>query len=354
MGKPYLGILIGNRDRNAILNGEGYEKVDLYLDAAKKYGLQICFFRFNDIDMKSNVVIAKFPKGHNTWTTRKISVPKVIHNRAVYGTRQQNQIVKLRKRGFVLFNGWNTYSKLKIHQLLEKHRSLKAYSPITRLFTKRNLNYFCRFSSFFLKPDRGAVGKGIVKLSKVEANLWRITHQNKNRKLIFEKTKEELFDFLVRYTKGSRCILQQTIVLQTYNKRPFDIRVSVQKNFEGKWQVTGMVAKVAGKGHYLSNVFQGGTVKRLDEIYWNSSYLRIKNKISTVALQIIRYLEKNLSNLSDVGFDFGVDDEERIYFIEMNSRDQRYSFLLAGMEQTFQETYENPIAYGKYLISQNL
>ena len=61
------------------------------------------------------------------------------------------------------------------------------------------------------------------------------------------------------------------------------------------------------------------------------------------------YLASRLHRLGDVGLDIGVDQEGNPQFIEMNGRDQRYSFAKGGLKKVFYNTYANPIRYAVYL-----
>ncbi|WP_376768681.1 YheC/YheD family protein [Paenibacillus foliorum] len=45
--------------------------------------------------------------------------------------------------------------------------------------------------------------------------------------------------------------------LATYEGRPFDLRISVQRDASGEWQLTGIVAKIASKKTLLTNIAQG-------------------------------------------------------------------------------------------------
>ena len=338
-----------------MLSDESYEKAHLYQKVAQKHKIDVCFFRLEDINFQNKNVLVRFKKdpGAVSWQIKQIPIPRVIHNRAIYGLSKLPYLKKLSAMGATVYNYWNGYSKLKIHRLIEKKGNLQKYLADTRRFQYENLRYFLKYNSFFLKPDKGSVGNGIIKIDRFSLDSWKITHQIKSSKKIYIKKENELYSFLSNYIAKQRYILQKSIRLQTYQQSPFDVRVSAQKNEIGQWQVTGMVGKVASQGCYLSNLFQGGTVKTLETIYGRSA-VHVKKRLAKAAIDIASYLSKQLPNLADIGFDFGIDNKGNVIFIEMNSRDQRYSFLLAGMNNTFEMTYENPVAYGKYLLKRKL
>lgn len=348
----WLGVLINDWEWKKIKEGTSHEQIDLYLSASQKYNVGILFFRLSDISLKNLTVIGNI-KQDNQWYTKKLALPKVIHNRAWFNNKiSGHKLRKIERTGIRIYNSWNGYDKLFIHQTIAKNPDLIQYLPITRSFTHKNLQYFLQRNSFFLKPNRGSVGRGIMKVSKISENEWEVSHQNKKavqkKKLHYKK----LYHYLSRYIRTKKYMIQETIDLLAFRRAPFDIRVSVQKNGKGKWQMNGMVGKVALKGRYLSNVAQGGSVVKLEKLFSESNfdYKLMERNLYKISLDIVHYLDKCLPSLADVGFDFGIDQRGYPYFIEMNSRDQRYSFLLANMRDTFRLTYENPIGYGHFLL----
>lgn len=354
MRKQMLGVLFSDRDWKSIWNRTSSEDVDLYVDAATRHGIGVCFFRIRDIDSRTQTVLAMTKASGGEWQRKHMPLPRVIHNRAVHRLNTtESSLRALRSRGVTVYNYWNNFSKLSIYRKIRKSRALAHYLPHTCRFTRENLRKYLRYRSFFVKPDRGSVGKGIVKAERCAPGVWRATWHQDGVIVTDGVETRHLYSYLKRITGGVWCILQRSIGLLTHDGCPFDVRVSVQRDGTGRWQVTGMVGKVARRGSHLSNVYQGGRVVRLDDLFTGRPVTRssAEQMLSKAALQIVRHLARALPHLADIGFDFGVARSGRPYFIEMNCRDQRYSFRLAGMMTTFQRTYENPIAYGKHLLT---
>lgn len=103
----------------------------------------------------------------------------------------------------------------------------------------------------------------------------------------------------------------------------------------------------------MTNVVKGGKVKRTQLLFEHSGFNteQMTATVQKVSLSIAQYLSVKLSHLADIGLDMGIDKDENIKFIEMNGRDQRYSFRKANMSQTFYRTYETPMHYAKYLLN---
>jgi len=352
MTKLRIGVLYNKRDLKNILNNKTHEQANLYMKAAKRYNVEVCFFCFNSINFNKRIVLAYFWENHQ-WYSKRIPLPHIIHNRVIYTTRLYDSFEKLSNLGITIYNFWNNYGKFKIHKTIKINPSLRKYLPSTRLFTKNNLTHFLNYPSFFIKPNRGSVGVGIIKVTSFGENKWKVVEQLKRNKTTKIISSDELYSYLSKIVGSKTYILQKTIPLKTYQNRPFDIRVSTQKNSSGNWQVTGMVGKVAAKNLYLSNVYQGASVATIEQLFANDdiSANQVQSMLSTAALSIVKHLERYIPNLSDVGFDFGIAKNGKPYFIEMNFRDQRYSFALADMHSAFYATYDNPIGYGKFLAN---
>lgn len=355
MKREWLGILVndslieGIRKKNT-----GHENLRFYQEAGEKYQLTPCYFRLQDISLRENKVTA-FAESNGNWRTVRISLPSIIHNRAIFHTPKAMERMKLlANQGVQIYNFWNRYSKLYIARLLEEEPELHPFLPKTLLFSQENCQtMYEEFLSFLAKPVKGSVGEGIILCEKADEHSFFIKFRQNKRMIKHRVSSKILYHALKRITGNSKYLLQEKIPLATYEESPFDLRVSVQKNGSGEWGVTGMVCKVAHPGHFLSNVAQGGRVVPLEQALSAYSHLqvdKVTKKVEEAALSVTHFLDQKLPHLADVGYDFGIDEQGQPYFIEMNSRDQRYSFAKGNMMERWRLTYENPIAYGKYLL----
>nr|WP_245203882.1 YheC/YheD family protein [Ammoniphilus resinae] len=283
-----------------------------------------------------------------------MEIPRVIYNRArLYSQGDKRTLQQLVKTGRIVFNQWNLYGKLYLYELLTENKKLRPYLPQTLPFDKDHLNKCIdQWTSFFVKPNKGSVGMGIKKATKLSDGEWElqyVKHGVRERKVM---NKEALTAFLTS-ALSRRHHIQETIPLARWKGAPFDIRISVQKGMDGTWKVPGMVAKVAAKGNFLTNVAQGGKCYPLESILDPPLKApKIKDHLEEVAIQFVKYLDGKIPHLADVGFDFGIDQKGHPYFIEMNLRDQRKCFVKGKMLDVWGRLFESPLAYGRYLLNQ--
>ena len=203
-----LGVLFSSRDWRGFLSGTGKERLDLYLKAAQNRGLRICF-RVEDIDLKSMKVRAtveqKTTAGSRSTCGFLKSSTTEIHR---VGTAE-GVLKTLEIRGIIIFNSWNNYGKLRIHRYIYSNPVLRRYLPETCRFTQSNLKRFLEYNSFFVKPDRGSVGRGVIKVSRLFANRWIVTRQVKDRTSTDLVRTDSLYRLLNKYTGRRRHLLQR-------------------------------------------------------------------------------------------------------------------------------------------------
>ncbi|MGG1554664.1 YheC/YheD family protein [Paenibacillus ferrarius] len=359
--RPYVGILVNDTLFAGIPNGHTlYEEISFYRDACKQYKLTPCYFRMQDVHLPSMKVHA-YVQQESCTERMWIDLPKVIHNRAIFLDAASNQILEQwTQRGIHLFNRWNRYSKMRIHNLLLKNEQIRPHLPSTYPATLANVKMMmASYTSLILKPTNSSIGRGIMKLEKLPSGRWKLTYPASMkltnrvwRKFLFRKG---LPLTLRRKIASTSYLIQQCLPLATVNGRPFDLRVSVQRGSSGEWGITGIVAKVASRKHFLTNVAQGGKVATLPDLL-SAAYPHLDPeavccRVAEFSLLVARHLSSELPALADLGLDVGITTEGFPLFIECNGKDQRYSFKEAGMQDNWKSTYYNPMAYAKYLLS---
>ncbi|TMV53069.1 YheC/YheD family protein [Paenibacillus mesophilus] len=351
MDQRFIGILVGDSWYRRIPNGRTYhESLPCYEKAGKLHGVTPCYFRLKDIHPGQPFITA-YVKTEEGYKRCRIPAPAVIHNRTLY-TRKRPKLAirRLVEDGKRIFNEWNRYGKGYIHQLLMTEPTLRPHLPHTREATPSAIKeMMALFPRLILKPNSSSIGMGIMKLERTEHG-WLLHGAAKGRAIAFRET---LPAVIRRKLKSRPYLVQQLLPLATYNGRPFDLRVSVQRNETGDWQITGIAAKVAKPGAFRTNVAQGGVVYTLDKVleaYPNLHKEAVRHGISDFSLRVAYHLSRFLPQLADIGLDVGLTEHGFPMFIECNGRDLRYSFQQGNMPDTFQQIYSNPVGFAKYLL----
>lgn len=349
MKKETVGILLDDNTFARLPSRHtGNEQLHLYNRAAKELKLAPPFY------MNLRRITGSSATGYTfsgrRYRLQRRPLPRVVHNRDLALRPGMNTKLTRLARSSVVFNRKNRFSKTKIAAILAKDKALRPYLPDTFVYSPARLaQTMGKYSALFIKPASGSVGDGIVKLSRTGHDRW-LVQWNKQQRLSGAKARA----LVHRVAAGKPYLIQEAVQLALYHGRPYDIRVSVQKGLSGAWQITGMVGKVAAPGRHVTNVAKGGSVKHCSALFRHSGFppADTARTVERVSLHIAACLDRHLPHLADLGLDMGIDRNGRVKFIEMNGRDQRYSFRKAGMSAVFFRTYRTPMAYAKRLTAQ--
>ncbi|SFF71279.1 YheC/D like ATP-grasp [Planifilum fulgidum] len=350
-----VGILLGSPVIHKILSGKPtYERAELYFECGHRIGLTPVLFNLEGLDLTKEQVSGYVWSPTSKRYLRTVQpLPRVIHKRILSSSPKLASL--FRKLGKRLFNPPINRNKLRIHALLRQNARLKPHLPETRGGNHWDAvpKMFQRHPVIFIKPVVGSLGHSILKIEATGDGRYLLqSHRGKNQSL----SEDQLKRFLSKLFSSQRdFFLQQGISLAKYRGSPFDLRVSVQKGAEGRWEISGAVAKVAPRKGILTNLSQNGRAVPAKTVLSHAFPGRnpedLLEKIYDLSLEICQTLEKSHPGFADAGLDIGIDQRGKPWFIEVNFRDLRYSFRSAGEPQMFQNTYFHPMCYAKFLLS---
>jgi glutathione synthase/RimK-type ligase-like ATP-grasp enzyme len=263
---------------------------------------------------------------------------------------------RLLRDGPRIFNTCNRYGKDEIHAILRRSEELRSFLPATALGLPGLKLMMGRFGDLILKPCRGSIGKGVMRLVHRGAGTWNwIYFSSRSRRWISVPVTEEALPRALRaHLAAVPYLVQERIPLAVIGRRPFDLRVTVQRGWGGEWQITGMFAKLAAPGGFVSNIARGGEALSsglaLEKAFPGEAAAHIRMAVGTLSLSVARWLEQSLPGLADIGLDIGIAADERLFFIECNGRDQRYGFRKAGLAEVWKDSYRRPMGYARFLL----
>lgn len=355
MNTPTVGILVDGLIYNRVKkNRSYYQPINFYEEACLQFGLCPCFFRLRDITLETNQVNALVKGDKGKYELKVITIPQIIHNRGLFFRNESKLKIKdLQKKGVAIFNDRNRFGKWGVYEILMKNEELEPHLPETKRASSGNfIEMMEKHKKLIIKPNSGSLGSGVILVENKEDDLWEV-RSRQNR----EDFANEWPEFIRKKVLNKNYIIQERIPLAEYQGCPFDLRVSVQKNGLGEWQVTGVVGKVAKIGNYVTNVAKGGTCKTLNELlndYSDLDFNEVYQSIEDFSIKAVTELNKYFPNLADVGLDIGLTTEGFPMFIECNGRDLRISFKIAKMHEVWKATYTTPISYARYLFDSKL
>jgi hypothetical protein len=212
--------------------------------------------------------------------------------------------------------------KMKKHKEMLKHPGLRRYLPETHWLSPEKAKQMLKsYSTIFIKPNHGTGGSGIIRVKK-KSNGYEVSY-GKKRKYV---SSHSVYKAIQSYKKPSeRYLVQRGLRLAKYNGSIFDIRVYMQKPYS-KWTMSGMVARVAAPNRYVTNYHKGGhgesLNKVLSKLFKNNKGKVIDRlkKMAKLSFVIAEFLNKRHPRIRELGIDFGIEKNGRLWIIEANTR----------------------------------
>ncbi|MBD1372915.1 YheC/YheD family protein [Hazenella sp. IB182357] len=349
-----VGILISRRIFRACLQGDSpYDPLDLYDQYARENGLDAVFFTMDHLMLEKRKVYAYRRTDSGVYDQTCIPLPAVIHNRIKpVATLEKFKILQAIPE-VQLFNQNNRLDKWTVYHQLSSHPEIVAHLPETKILNLKNFeSMMANHNSIYLKPRDMSLGIGVRSLHHNQ-DVIRV-YDSKGGRIRISKSKWR--DWIRHLMKHENLLVQQTIWLSSLSDRPFDLRVSVQKNGEGKWSTSGMVAKIGRSKAVATNLAVGGKLDVARATLKAAGFEnteKIEQEIEKVVLKAASYLSEKYPGLADLGFDIAIDQNGRIWIIEVNGRDLRITFYLAKEMESWRKTFATPMAYAAYLLKTN-
>jgi len=363
--RPLIAILTMDDDEERF-RGNRSNFVDLIRTGAEM-GVLVCVVTVNHLKLKQKRIVAyMYDPVTKTWSQQLVGLPHVIYNRIPH--RQDEKLPEVQKAlkaalkhpEIKLFNPF-FFNKWSLFEWLGKGKTTARYIPATRKMSSLTelAAMLRRYPVVYLKPILGKAGKGIMRVEKIASGA-----ENKTEYVLtVQETKgsesykfgsiAQLWSNIQKETEHQPYIVQRGISLAKHRKRPFDLRLLVQKNYRGEWAVTGVGARLAGKQSITTHVPRGGSIddpeKLLASAFDEETAKRIVTRAKNAALAIARQIERKSGHkLGEMSMDIGVDVQGGIWFFEANSKPMKFD-----EPHIRKKSLERIIQYALHLIRTN-
>lgn len=329
-------------------------------DACRSEGAFVYFFTPNEVRSTSERVEGWTLTGQEYKSS--FPIPDVIYNRLP--SRRLDGIPELQSflaRAKSVF-GTRVFNE-KYLDKTEVFGALRGYKPALRYLPESHpytgpdqLRRMCRrYQSVFLKPITGSLGKGIIRITRKTAGGYTVASSvgPESRKHYAS------LDALVRAMSGrlrlNRYQIQRGLELIRVGNRPVDFRALAQKDRTGKWNVTSIVARIAGNNRFVSNVAQGGTIGPVRQTVAKSNLAgaraAVPGRLKQAAICIARGIDARVAaHFGELGIDLAVDRSSgRVWLLEVNAKPAKNDSGLLNEAQGIRPSVKLLVQYFRYL-----
>lgn len=367
---PLIGVLVSRDYPN--MPEKPFGSITMFCrelaEACAEQGAFVYFFTPNQLGSMKSIsgwVMTSGSNGSAGWKRSAMPLPDVVNNRITSRKLESKPAiqhflkeVKSHHRASV-FND-KFLDKAEVFDALKKDESVVRYLPESHLLRNYTmLSAMCsRYSCVFLKPIRGSLGKGIVRITRSEPGggyLAMFATASGSRKQAYNSL-EKLFSAISTKMKTIRYQIQQGLQLIEIHDRPVDFRALVQKNAKGKWSITSIVARTAGNHHFVSNLARGGSLSTAGEAIAKSdiksgvSKKEATAKLRQAALNIAKGVDAQIdAHFGELGIDLAMDTNGRVWLLEVNSKPSKNDNTPLNNDNKIRPSVMALIQYSRFL-----
>lgn len=283
----------------------------------KNFGIELIFFGPEDVNMKTGTVNGEILI-NNKWVRKTVPIPKIINN-SPYKSRNVELHEYLDRNSHFMFKPFG--GKRKEYNFFKKEGSLEhLLIPSVRIKNISHVKEFLqKYEKAIFKPLHSDKGKGIFLLELIVDEF--IFKDGKNTKVISEN---EFNNFYNENIKGQGLLMSMYIESKTKAGHPFDIRVNLEKNEKGKWEIAQNYVRIGINNSITSNVDRGGGVIKTNNFLKNEfnkeKSTRIREEIKNIYTKLPKVVERMVDfEINSIGLDLGIDSDGKLYMFEINS-----------------------------------
>lgn len=241
------------------------------------------------------------------------------------------------------------YSKWKKTLAIIGNGTIKRHVPETKKMTRESLREMLnRYGMVYIKPENGTFGNGVM---RVEAKNGQYKYQSGTTIGTF-KEYNDLYNDIVKATRGRSYLVQKGIYLLKHNGRRFDIRVMVQMNPNRRWESTGMVGRVAHPRKIVTNFHNGGTLKAVPDLL--ASHMPPEKRklymqqLSSLGVKVAKQLQSAYPGIREIGIDVAIDQELHPWILEINTCPDPFIFRILKDRSVFRKVMRYTRTWGRF------
>ncbi|WP_426452047.1 YheC/YheD family protein [Paenibacillus sp. S-38] len=374
-GRRSVGILTARTSGLPPFDNRGFYR--RLIRAGRSLGLSVFVFTPHDLPEGDDVIAGyRYNEAARRWERTDCPLPAVVYDRCFSLTAEASALYRAALRRLqaepgVRLLGSPLPGKWDVHRHLAQDGRFTALLPRTEPLTLRALTAWLQErGEVLLKPQAGSQGRGVLHVRRGALRAGaQPSRTAEGAKTAFTVRGRDargsavsrgfadaatLGQWLRGFVRGRRYLLQQYLQLQTEAGAAFDVRALVQKDGSGRWQLTGTAVRQAPAGSVTANLHGGGTAAPAEAFlagrFGTQRGSALHRELCRLAAELPEAVEAGYGRLAELGIDFGVDRDGRLWLLEVNSKPGRSVFSLLGDAKAAKAALLRPLQYAASLL----
>jgi hypothetical protein len=321
-------------------------------------------FSIKDVDFIQQKINGTFynPKS-DRWEQKPFPFPDVLYDRGG-GTLPDQKVISEyirsqfgRIKELKHINCRYFFDKWDVHQNLMEFDSMNSYLPRTVLYNAgyNLIEMFEQTSVVYIKDCLGNNGRGVARACKLGEGTYTLSLFQKEVREYRFKSFDGLIQKIDTLFSRKKTILQEAIDVIQINARNVDMRAAVQRDENGELVVGAYPVRLGVEDCPITSTKSGATVYRFETFFkkhysFTQAQLKeLSEEIKQFLITSFRCVEAIYGDFGELGIDFAIDKQGKLWFIECNAKPGKDALYLSYDNKTIRKAFQNPINYGKYL-----
>lgn len=367
LNRPIIGVFISNHHIHKLnkhierfkTSGRYIRYIEL-VKANQEMKTTLYFFSNKNVDFVKNEIIGTyFDTKKEQWKKKNFPIPDVLYDKGGGGGKIAEKIrVRFKDLGVKSINGQHYFDKWDVYDRLKGHKNIQAHLPKTIKGegiddVQKALQHSIKI---YVKARKGSRGKKVMRIIKKKNDTFQLSYCRHDEACVQNvKTMTDLAKIIQDFFQGTTFIIQEAIDLIQVQQCIVDLRGELQKDGEGKLKIAGISVRIGRphspiasntlKTHYypFDTFFKEHMKLSVDEI------ANLKRQSNRFLLKVYRCIEKVYGSFGEMGIDFGLDKNGKLWFIECNAKSAKSALYNAFDATTIKKAFSHPLQYAKYL-----
>ncbi len=358
---PVVGVFVNRGTLRRIDEGYPNFRIIELVKANVHAGVLLYYFSTKDINWPKGIINGRiYSFDQNKWETRELPFPDILYDRGGGFLPKQLAVARYIRNQFEMMgikkiNDQHYFDKWDVHSRLKPYRDIAPFLPHTELYyDKFYLSMMLnKYACIFAKSCQGSNGRQVIKITK-DNGIYNYAYYREGIHSGIAQNIEELAQKLLEYFGKKKFILQQGIDVLTVDGKAVDMRMLLQRDNRGKWQITSIPVRIANSNTPVTSTSTGAQVFSLEKGLQvagmrNKKILNIKRQLEEFQQNLTVAVEAEYGPFGELGVDIAIDRNNKIWFIECNAKPGKDTVMLGANEEEKQLSFLYPLEYAKYL-----
>lgn len=359
--KPVMAVLVSPLTIRNLRRQKVNPRIKQMAAANEEVKNTLYYFSLKHVDLNQRRITGCYWDSESSrWLPGRFPIPDILYLRGGIKEKHAHIFAELygmvNERGQIInhprFNKWELY------QVLNKDPVIKNYLPATREVNQPEdiKDMLEKYGVIYLKSYLGRKGHYTLRVEALPDSRYRYSYQKKSKLSTYEASSfQSLFNAAEGFFRGKSFLAQQSIDLIKYENRLVDMRAELQRNGNGQLEIVGICVRLGQIGSPItthSNAFKFEDYF-LNKMNWPKEKVEaLIDTVQSFLFRIYEYIEGHYGKYVEIGIDFAVDNDDKIWLIEANSQSTKVSLEKAYSGAVVSRAYKNILEYAGYLYRQ--